>query len=883
MPTFYLSSIHSIPLWQRWPFLILCLFGFAISTVDVKAQSADFSHSPTCSTTINNATDLNLSIDCFNAGSSDQTISLTQDIVVQADLTAIDHSAENTLTINGNGYSISGDEQFRLFQLQNGNAIFNDLTVTLATWIGDPIPLPTNPVYNYRPGSNCGGGLVTSTGTTILINNTQFINNQADLGGGICNNGTMTLRNSLLDGNFASSDGGGIYTTGILTIEDSIIRHNETSTHYTGPGFNINYHYGEGGGIHNTNRLTITHSQIHDNTARQYGGGIYSANEAQETVTLIQNGAIYDNLVGRLDGSGIYSVGELGINQTAVYSNRQGGSGSSQFPNIAGIFSDGTTQINNATISGNVNGIVLAGDSAINNSTIAQNFNTAYGTTRGLRSTGSLKIENSIIAGNTGQPFPQCQNNGANASKTIQYSLIEDGSCDVVSGVANNLTGDPQLEALAVTPPLNAPASTTMTHKPQTNSPVLDAGDNTTCQPTDQRGVARPQNLRCDMGAHEVEDANCESAPHNITTESALNRAIACFNAGSDDATVTLQNDLTLSGQMQSINNHDATLTIDGATHLIDGNRLFRIFNVRAGAAHFRNLTLINGRDTSEDCYVQSCGSAIYFHYGTSGSLTNSTLRGHVARHGGAIWSFGEVSIVDSVIEGNSAEVRGGGIFTWGPLTISNTVLRDNQSGEEGGGIFSFDQLNMASTSLIGNSAETDGGGLYNDGTLILQNSTLSGNSAERNGGGFYNHDARAVINNVTINNNTAASGAGIYSPGEAAITNSIIANSNGGEDCHHFDRVAIANTLIEDGSCNLVDGAYGNIIADPRLEPLANNGGTTQTHMLGDNSPALNAGGDIEACTSADQTGKPRSQRCDLGAVEVGATFSVFIPIVID
>ena len=34
-------------------------------------------------------------------------------------------------------------------------------------------------------------------------------------------------------------------------------------------------------------------------------------------------------------------------------------------------------------------------------------------------------------------------------------------------------------------------------------SPAIDAGDPATCSATDQRGVARPQRARCDIGAFE--------------------------------------------------------------------------------------------------------------------------------------------------------------------------------------------------------------------------------------------------------------------------------------------------------------------------------------------------------------------------------------------
>jgi hypothetical protein len=57
----------------------------------------------------------------------------------------------------------------------------------------------------------------------------------------------------------------------------------------------------------------------------------------------------------------------------------------------------------------------------------------------------------------------------------------------------------------------------------------------------------------------------------------------------------------------------------------------------------------------------------------------------------------------------------------------------------------------------------------------------------------------------------------------------------------------------------------------NPQLGPLANNGGTTQTHALLSGSPAINAG-DSAGCPATDQRGiaRPQGVACDIGAHEV-------------
>jgi hypothetical protein len=66
--------------------------------------------------------------------------------------------------------------------------------------------------------------------------------------------------------------------------------------------------------------------------------------------------------------------------------------------------------------------------------------------------------------------------------------------------------------------PLADNGGPTQTHALLPSSPAIDAGDNNGCPPTDQRGVARPSGLACDIGAYEVEgepaalqgDVNCD-------------------------------------------------------------------------------------------------------------------------------------------------------------------------------------------------------------------------------------------------------------------------------------------------------------------------------------------------------------------------------------
>ena len=57
---------------------------------------------------------------------------------------------------------------------------------------------------------------------------------------------------------------------------------------------------------------------------------------------------------------------------------------------------------------------------------------------------------------------------------------------------------------LTNSPPLQDNGGATPTHALLPDSPAIDAAASLNCPPTDQRGVARPQGPRCDIGAFEA-------------------------------------------------------------------------------------------------------------------------------------------------------------------------------------------------------------------------------------------------------------------------------------------------------------------------------------------------------------------------------------------
>jgi LPXTG-site transpeptidase (sortase) family protein len=298
-------------------------------------------------------------------------------------------------------------------------------------------------------------------------------------------------------------------------------------------------------------------------------------------------------------------------------------------------------------------------------------------------------------------------------------------------------------------------------------------------------------------------------------------------------------------------------LTIDGsslaAPIIISGNNAVRVMVINFGAnVTLNTLVIANG-----NAGFSGEGGGILVHGGTL-TVINSTFRGSSAYLGGGIRNeFGTITITNSTFIGNSAD-GGGGIFhdQGTPLTITNSTFSGNSS-RFGGGIYTVaSPVTITNSTISGNSADFGGGIYYQDGcpafgSLTIINSTLSGNSAS-----------------------AAAQGGGIYVDcGTTNLTNTIIANSTGG-DCVVAGSSPVltsTNTLVEDGSCS------ASLSGDPKLAPLADNGGPTQTHALLINSPAIDAGAN-GSCPSTDQRGFTRpvdgdgdgAAVCDIGAYEL-------------
>jgi hypothetical protein len=285
------------------------------------------------------------------------------------------------------------------------------------------------------------------------------------------------------------------------------------------------------------------------------------------------------------------------------------------------------------------------------------------------------------------------------------------------------------------------------------------------------------------------------------------------------------------------------------------------------------------------------------------------TLKDLIIRHGnpetstesgGGIYNRGTVTLERCVVTENNASA-GGGMNNFGSMTLINSSVSNNiadGSGEfytrcgSGGGIkVEQGPLVLIDSTVSGNRARGDGGGIFVacKGTLESINSTVSGNDAERgSGGGVCIRGAAKLTQSTIANNRAAQTGGGVYirGSGERGLvrgwldySNTIIAGNTTGSkyccaDCMAGENSTIGvneNNLVEDGSCDAL------FAGSPLLQPLADNGGDTLTHLLLPDSPAIDAISAISCTLTTDQRGKSRpieissmGTPCDIGALEI-------------
>ncbi len=379
-------------------------------------------------------------------------------------------------------------------------------------------------------------------------------------------------------------------------------------------------------------------------------------------------------------------------------------------------------------------------------------------------------------------------------------------------------------------------------------------------------------------------------------------------------ALVSANDDVTLMGP------GDSALTIDAQ------NQDSVLIHAGQGVLTVSGLTLANGHYDSDVRFpfggcVYSSGSVTL----TDSTVTACSLTGLNYAYGGSVYARANITLTHTTLTGASvlAYQRTGHAFGGLAFAVGNLVIDHSRmiggvtqahytSNGKGGAAYVVGDLSIVSSTIDGNSATPGmGGGIFSRGGVDIRDSTFSANVADYAAalalsrlyastpvatitnstisGNVMNGNGSAVLSSIslTVSNSTIAFnqaygdysriGAGLMvAPGVSNVLQStIIANNSAAGQPVDFTATDVFNLSGSNDLIMVATNAQppGTIASDPLLGPLGNHGGPTFTHNLMAGSPAIDAGNNL-AAQAFDQRGAsfPRvvGASADIGAYEV-------------
>lgn len=398
------------------------------------------------------------------------------------------------------------------------------------------------------------------------------------------------------------------------------------------------------------------------------------------------------------------------------------------------------------------------------------------------------------------------------------------------------------------------------------------------------------------------------------------------------DGTITLASTIT--------NDLETTLDGTGHQVTISGGNAVRVFyrNTNATLTLLR-LVLANGWSTNHGGGIYNAGGTVNATNCTffgNGAVVAATPCTGEPGYGGAIYNAGAFRASGCTFSQNRAG-GGNGAFGWGGQFTTPTPGDPGGPGA-GGAIYNLGTMVIDRSTFAGNTAtggtggrggnggDGSGGAMFNLGPAVMVSSTFAGNVATGGGGlggsggmillsGHADpfpsgsggdggsefgalRDANGLLHltdrTVAVNSATPGSGGrggsngggtapagtngslvgGIKSSGSLLINTLLAANLPGGNGGSPLTDAG--HNLSSDATCNFTNvGSLNN--TDPKLGPLAYNGGPTLTMALLPGSPAIDAG-DNPSAPATDQRGVPRPVGAapDIGAYEFTAVLEI-------
>ena len=244
--------------------------------------------------------------------------------------------------------------------------------------------------------------------------------------------------------------------------------------------------------VNSGNTVTVRDSTFTANVSTAQGNAAFVG---ETGVLIVEDSIMSGNGDEAIDSNGgaITNIGELTITNTEIANNTFGIGANGRGGGINNG-DDGSVLLTNVTISGNRarEGGAIHNESTsvieMHHVTIADNEATVQGA--GISGDGIVQAISSILSSE--DPTDTCE-----SPVTDSVNSIDVGETCGLTHKTDKQNTDPLLQ------PLDDVGGDTLVHPIAVNSPAVDAADQSTCPPDDQRGAIRPQGNGCDIGAYE--------------------------------------------------------------------------------------------------------------------------------------------------------------------------------------------------------------------------------------------------------------------------------------------------------------------------------------------------------------------------------------------
>lgn len=304
------------------------------------------------------------------------------------------------------------------------------------------------------------------------------------------------------------------------------------------------------------------------------------------------------------------------------------------------------------------------------------------------------------------------------------------------------------------------------------------------------------------------------------------------------------------------------TSTTCGGIDAGSGTNAASIVDVR-----FSNVTGNNAGKGSTSVAGGICGGTISLYYASVSGNAGST--GGVASYGkeAAVNTYG-FTANRSTIADNTGYSKSGGVLSNSAYIFDSTISGNTSAASDvyallhGAAGIHTASGKFTNSTVSGNRGQAEGGIVASQATIF--NSTIAFNTSYTAG---YQFGSGIVIGAVGCARATCSYNLSLYST--IVANNAVVGLANSESDVQLLGTgvsLSASNSLIMASN-----RANSSITADPQLLPLANNGGTVQTHALSRHSPAIGTGSNPKGL-GFDERGSGFSRSWVNGQTDIGA-----------